>query len=260
MSRFLTLLIIPVLAILFAARVEVNISQLFSGPCHARVLLLTAHPDDECMFFGPTLTALKRRQGDVDVHSLCLSIGDADGLGDVRRRELGRSLDVLGVDSRRRRVLDRQELKDNITISWDPHTIADVVLSYVSEENITTVLTFDEKGISSHPNHISLYHGTSLALTLDPSRNLKAYALVSTPVLPKYLGFSSGLVAKLRGILFMLSEQEQAQVVIAASMSEYATALRAMLQHWSQLVWFRWLYITFSRYMWINEWLEIKRE
>lgn len=39
------------------------------------VLLLTAHPDDECMFFGPTLTSL-RALTNVNIHVLCLSTGD----------------------------------------------------------------------------------------------------------------------------------------------------------------------------------------
>jgi N-acetylglucosaminylphosphatidylinositol deacetylase len=43
-------------------------------------------------------------------------------------------------------------------------------------------------------------------------------------------------------------------------MSGYFTALRAMREHWSQLVWFRWLYVSFSRYMWVNEWVEIAIE
>ncbi|TFY67987.1 hypothetical protein EVJ58_g1281 [Rhodofomes roseus] len=42
-----------------------------------------------------------------------------------------------------------------------------------------------------------------------------------------------------------------------AGVNEYATALRAMMQHRSQLVWFRWLYVAFSRYMWVNEWVEV---
>lgn len=33
-----------------------------------------------------------------------------------------------------------------------------------------------------------------------------------------------------------------------------------MWQHWSQLVWFRWFYVFFSRYMWVNEWAEITVE
>ena len=42
-----------------------------------RVLILTAHPDDECMFFGPTITAL-RSMSKAQVHVLCLSTGNHD--------------------------------------------------------------------------------------------------------------------------------------------------------------------------------------
>lgn len=38
-----------------------------------RVLLVTAHPDDECMFFGPTILNLRSRN--VPVTLLCLSTG-----------------------------------------------------------------------------------------------------------------------------------------------------------------------------------------
>lgn len=41
----------------------------------SRVLLVTAHPDDECMFFGPTLIALKKRQN-CTIYVLCLSQGE----------------------------------------------------------------------------------------------------------------------------------------------------------------------------------------
>ena len=36
------------------------------------VLLVTAHPDDECMFFSPTILNLRRSS---TVHLLCLSTG-----------------------------------------------------------------------------------------------------------------------------------------------------------------------------------------
>lgn len=39
-----------------------------------RILLVTAHPDDECMFFGPTLIALKRRKN-CRIFVLCMSRG-----------------------------------------------------------------------------------------------------------------------------------------------------------------------------------------
>ncbi len=92
-----------------------------------RILLLTAHPDDETFFFGPTLTSLipplgvssspnPRRSIHSNsvqsplpqVYSLCLSVGNADGLGDVRRRELQHSLDIVGVAKDKRWVLDKQ--------------------------------------------------------------------------------------------------------------------------------------------------------
>lgn len=80
------------------------------------ILLLTAHPDDECFFFGPTLTTLLSNEDtqDIDqekqttprVYSLCLSVGDADGLGGLRKTEFERSWDVMGVPEGRRWVLD----------------------------------------------------------------------------------------------------------------------------------------------------------
>lgn len=39
----------------------------------ARVLLVTAHPDDECMFFAPSV--LKLTESNVAVYLLCLSSG-----------------------------------------------------------------------------------------------------------------------------------------------------------------------------------------
>ena len=38
-----------------------------------RVLLITAHPDDECMFFAPAIVTLT--QADVEIFLLCLSEG-----------------------------------------------------------------------------------------------------------------------------------------------------------------------------------------
>ena len=61
------------------------------------MLLVTSHPDDESMFFGPTIQAAKRMGA--QVHILCLSTGDADGLGEVRAKELDSAGAYLGVTS-----------------------------------------------------------------------------------------------------------------------------------------------------------------
>jgi N-acetylglucosaminylphosphatidylinositol deacetylase len=101
-----------------------------------RILLLTAHPDDEAFFFGPTITSLIPSSSDDNtsgsvapqVYSLCLSVGNADGLGDIRSRELGDSLDVLGVAKDKRWVLDK--------------SYADYILSCLTKATHTAKVNF----------------------------------------------------------------------------------------------------------------------
>lgn len=68
-----------------------------------KVLLVTAHPDDEALFFSPTLLAMPRG---IQVFSLCLSYGDSEGLGQVRKEEFHRAMDVLKVPTNRRWILN----------------------------------------------------------------------------------------------------------------------------------------------------------
>jgi N-acetylglucosaminylphosphatidylinositol deacetylase len=105
-----------------------RLTDIVSYTPNERILFLTAHPDDECMFFAPTITALTSRmkfgldysteystsKAYPEVFSLCLSVGDADGLGNVRRDELRRSLDVLGIKSENREVIDHPYVSSSI--------------------------------------------------------------------------------------------------------------------------------------------------
>jgi hypothetical protein len=104
MLTVLILVISFVIAIFRQSSVNVNSFQ--DSTRARRVLLVTAHPDDECLFFGPTLLSFLHVRPIPEVFSLCLSIGDADGLGEIRKEELGRSLDILGVDKSRRWLID----------------------------------------------------------------------------------------------------------------------------------------------------------
>ncbi|KAI0090376.1 putative deacetylase LmbE-like domain-containing protein [Irpex rosettiformis] len=242
------------------------------------ILLLTAHPDDECMFFAPTLLGLRslvqRSQkigqftGMPNLHSLCLSVGDADGLGNVRREELSRSLDVLGITEDRRQVVDRPDLQDDITSYWDKDVILQVVEPYIIQHNITLILTFDLHGISNHPNHKSLPHGALHLLSTFQQRHSvpppRLFTLISHSIVDKYVGTLAPLLAKLDLLLGgaiqrygLGPEPSPGLPVFVSGTREYFEALRAMLQHKSQLVWFRWLYVSFSRYMWVNEWMEL---
>ena len=70
-----------------------------------------------------------------------------------------------------------------------------------------------------------------------------------------------GMVYPMLGWLKYLSNSDRCAALregnVLASISQYVEALIAMLQHESQLVWFRWLYVFWSRYMWVNEWIEV---
>ncbi|EKM57507.1 uncharacterized protein PHACADRAFT_45927, partial [Phanerochaete carnosa HHB-10118-sp] len=240
----------------------------------ARVLLLTAHPDDECLFFAPTVSSLLTppstshlSERNVELYSLCLSIGNAGGLGEVRRDELARSLSVLGIPETRRWLVDHPELPDNITRSWDADVIADTIKPYVLANNITTILTFDRDGISSHPNHGSLPAGAARLVaslsTASPTRPPpRLFSLITVQLVHKYIGPLSAVLAKYDLIFASLlrrygMDSPRRMPVFISGIEGYKTALRAMMQHRSQLVWFRWLYVSFSRYLWVNEWVQV---
>ena len=62
-----------------------------------KIVLLIAHPDDESMFFAPALLRLTEPSMGNHVKILCLSTGNADGLGDIRRKELESAALTLGI-------------------------------------------------------------------------------------------------------------------------------------------------------------------
>lgn len=62
---------------------------------HLQALIVTAHPDDECMFFSPAILGLVD-QG-VEVRALSISTGNAEGKGEIRKQELKKSYKTLGV-------------------------------------------------------------------------------------------------------------------------------------------------------------------
>ena len=85
----------------------------------------------------------------------------------------------------------------------------------------------------------------------------------SPTLLHKYIGPLAAALAKsdlaFAALLRRFGAAPPGRVpVFVAGVAGYRTALDAMMQHRSQLVWFRWLYVSFSRYMWVNEWAEVR--
>lgn len=138
---------------------------------------------------------------------------------------------------------------------------------YIISHNITTLITFDAHGISGHPNHASIVLALVKLLNGWDASIAKPslYSLHSVGLASKYIGPAALFgrrITKLSDRLYArLSPWLPQPALIAISgHREYAAAHRAMRQHASQLVWFRYLYVAFSRYMWVNELYRVKME
>ena len=125
--------------------------------------------------------------------------------------------------------------------------------------------------MSGHPNHISLYRGVSLLLATSPAGiryPLVAYSLSSKQLLVKYTGILTPVFVKLKVVISRAldamvhgaknsSSASSDRPIFVAGIKQYHRTVVATLQHRSQRVWFRWLYMAFSQYMWVNEWERI---
>lgn len=243
-----------------------------------RILLLIAHPDDEAMFFAPALLWLTRPQLGNQVLILCLSSGDADGLGHVRKEELRKSALQLGITSNEHVVvLEDEKLPDSMTTNWDPKLIASILTRYFAPKVSSTpstsapmalidvVVTFDQGGVSGHPNHISLFQGASAFLKSLMQRHtgwecpVKLYTLTSVNVLRKY---SSILDSMSTVVTCIWRTKEKGNfptpLIVVSGPRGIWKAQRAMTTaHKSQMKWFRYGWIGISRYMIVND---LKRE
>ncbi|XP_036691328.1 N-acetylglucosaminyl-phosphatidylinositol de-N-acetylase isoform X3 [Balaenoptera musculus] len=72
----------------------------------SRTLLVTAHPDDEAMFFAPTVLGLARLRHQVSL--LCFSSGNYYNQGEIRKKELLQSCDVLGIPPSNVMIIDNR--------------------------------------------------------------------------------------------------------------------------------------------------------
>ena len=221
-------------------------------------LLVTAHPDDEVMFFAPTVQALSA--AGTTLSALCLSTGNAMGLGAQRAEELFASYGTLGIPASRVKYLDDTRLQDSMEPFWLNDHISSVVSKHIDSLSRSTpidaLITFDKRGVSDHPNHIATYNGTrDLAL----SRNIPLYVLPSLEVWEKYNSVPFAVWETItysghppRATAGKADYKPAKEIHVLASPAQYVQAVKAMWKHQSQMEWFRYLYLVFSRYVFSN--------
>ncbi|KAK8188989.1 putative deacetylase LmbE-like domain-containing protein [Phyllosticta capitalensis] len=239
-----------------------------------KICLLIAHPDDEAMFFAPTVQALAKPELGNHIKILCLSSGDADGLGETRKKELVKSGMVLGLRSEEDvLVIEDTNFPDSMSVTWDARLISNLLTKAFAprmasmpansapEATIDVLITFDAGGISGHPNHRSLYHGARAFLKALMHRHagwecpVKLYTLSSINIFRKYVSVLDAPATV--GSILVRKKQVGAfpsPLLFASGPSDVASAQAAMTKaHVSQMRWFRWGWITIGRYMVLND-------
>jgi N-acetylglucosaminylphosphatidylinositol deacetylase len=164
-----------------------------------------------------------------------------------------------------------------MTVTWHPRLISNLLttafapkMASVSSKDapqatIDVIITFDALGISSHPNHKALYDGAHSFLKALMHRHggwecpIKLYTLTTTSILRKYISILDAPATIINAII---RKKElglfPTPLLFVSSPVGYRKAQDAMTTaHESQMRWFRWGWITLSRYMVIND---LKRE
>mmetsp|Transcript_19063 Transcript_19063/g.53353 ORF Transcript_19063/g.53353 Transcript_19063/m.53353 type:complete len:272 (+) Transcript_19063:100-915(+) len=220
-----------------------------------RVLLVIAHPDDESMFFAPTVLSLRAAQ--VPIFILCLSTGNAGGRGNSRQRELLRACEKLNVPKENVAIIDDPQLQDGMKTVWPEQVVQKQVHLCAVNNNTNKVITFDERGVSGHPNHISTFYGVwaYYAWRSRVSSVQNDAVISSLPPLTVFTLETTSLVRKYMGLLDIVASrlcaQQSQKCSFVVNPQPYIGVL-AMMQHRSQLVWYRWLFIMLSRYTYVN--------
>lgn len=68
--------------------------------------------------------------------------GDAEGLGNIRKRELISSCEELGIPKEYVTIIDRETLKDGMNQKWNIEEISQIVSDYAKKNEIHLVVYY----------------------------------------------------------------------------------------------------------------------
>ncbi|CCK72107.1 N-acetylglucosaminylphosphatidylinositol deacetylase KNAG_0J00240 [Huiozyma naganishii CBS 8797] len=230
------------------------------------VNLVIAHPDDEVMFFAPSLINLNEQIRDPSTvfNIICFSNGGADGLGNVREQELSDSIAML-LPTRNTSIVVL-DFKDGMKEKWDVKEMIAKLRNIVPKLGHNVLLTFDGKGVSGHLNHIACYRAalgyynefkskqklTVLSLQSYSKNIVKKYSSYIWELIK--LLYSSWVPSRLGNVLPKRGSNVARKITIFSTYPQYVLSLAAMLNaHKTQVVWFRYGWWFFSRLVFVND-------
>ncbi|GBE58865.1 N-acetylglucosaminyl-phosphatidylinositol de-n-acetylase [Babesia ovata] len=190
-SFFVLLVIIVIGTRLWLTRVNrLFVQQLlseFDGDSVPTVTFVLAHPSDETYFFTPTLEVLANSpyvaQHELKIRLLLLSKGKYVGKGDERTFEIESLCNKYNVLCT---ILDEPYTQEGPQF-WETSQIVTHVHDFLKQHKSQVVITFDQYGADSDPNHISTYHAVYESKEKIPDLRiwtLRSYGVLTTNCAP----------------------------------------------------------------------------
>ena len=220
----------------------------YNNKIEGTALFVIAHPDDEIIFFGPSILNSEK----AFVLSLSKGIPRNKTNKNERVFELYESCKVLGIENQCF-VDEKERLKDGFNETWGPEIVKEIVIEYILKVKPDKIITFDEFGVSYHPNHIAVNKGIvsnkedfekALNHTID-IKQLNTGLWIS-----KYLGVLN-LFYQFIVNLFSVEKKKNFYVIPIEHFIN-ATHFQSFFKHKSQNIWYRYLYLVFSKFQYYN--------
>lgn len=95
------------------------------------------------------------------LHYILTFVGNYEGKGNERKKELWDACLVLGVPDSNICLISDTRLQDNPKAQWAVPVIAKLIQHQVAAMDIDTLVTFDRGGVSSHPNHSAVFYAVA---------------------------------------------------------------------------------------------------
>ena len=207
-----------------------------------KLMVVTAHPDDEVMFFAPSIFSLVEMYGKENIYLLCFSNGNYYGEGKTREKEMVSCCRQLGISPGNMAILNDERFPDHPAKTWNKNDLCTIIEQCGEKFGADTVLSFDKYGVSGHNNHKDV-HQSVVAL-----KQLTRLILSDVSIFRKYSSIFDVFFT-----VFMNYFSVDSSVLVFLNLPwDVLRSYMAMHCHKSQLTWYRKLYFLYSRYLLVN--------